>query len=93
MLRKHWGKKVIILIDEYDVPLYRAEQNGFYDEMVIFIRKFLGSALKGNDNLEFAILTGCLRVAKESIFTGMNNFECYGISDIDFSDKFGFTDK
>ncbi len=93
LLRKHWGKKVIILIDEYDVPLYRAEQNGFYDEMVIFIRKFLGSALKGNDNLEFAILTGCLRVAKESIFTGMNNFECYGISDIDFSDKFGFTDK
>ena len=93
LLHEYWGKKVIILIDEYDVPLYRAEQNGFYDEMVVFIRKFLGSALKGNDDLEFAILTGCLRVSKESIFTGLNNFECYGISDIYFADKFGFTDE
>ncbi len=90
-LHAHWGKPAILLIDEYDVPLARAEQNGYYDEMVIFIRNVLGAALKTNPSLLLAVLTGCLRIAKESIFTGLNNFKCYGISDPKFSDKFGFT--
>ena len=91
-LNKYWNKKVVILIDEYDAPLFYAEQKGFYDEMIEFMRHFLGAALKGNDCLELAVMTGCLRVAKESIFTGINNFECYGISDHEISDKIGFTD-
>lgn len=73
-LKMHYKKNIIILIDEYDVPLIKAYENGYYDEMVNFIRKFLGEALKSNDNLQFAILTGCLRISKESIFTGLNNF-------------------
>ncbi len=92
LLYQHYGKKVIIIIDEYDVPLDKAYQSGFYDEMVKFIRLFFGSALKTNEYLEFAVLTGCLRVSKESIFTGLNNFEVMGISDTRFSEYFGFTD-
>ncbi|MBQ7606382.1 MAG: AAA family ATPase [Desulfovibrionaceae bacterium] len=88
----HFEKPVILLLDEYDVPLYSAEQNGYYDEMRDFIRTFLGSVLKDNPNLSFAFLTGCLRVAKESIFTGVNNFVCYSVADVEYSDKFGFTD-
>ena len=90
-LHAHWGKPAILLIDEYDVPLARAEQNGYYSEMVSFIRNMLGPALKTNPSLQLAVLTGCLRIAKESIFTGLNNFKTYGISDPKFSDKFGFT--
>ena len=90
-LHAHWGKPAILLIDEYDVPLARAEQNGYYSEMVTFIRNMLGAALKTNPSLQLAVLTGCLRIAKESIFTGLNNFKTYGIADSKFSDKFGFT--
>ncbi|MBQ8664983.1 MAG: AAA family ATPase [Mailhella sp.] len=90
-LHAHWGKPAILLIDEYDVPLARAEQNGYYDEMVSFLRNMLGAALKTNPSLKLAVLTGCLRIAKESIFTGLNNFKNYGISDPKFADKFGFT--
>ena len=85
-------KKVIILIDEYDVPLQNAWLNGFYDEMVDFIRSLFDAALKTNDSLEFGVLTGCLRISKESIFTGMNNLKVYPVSDVAFSDYFGFTD-
>ena len=92
LLYQHYGKKVIIIIDEYDVPLDKAYQSGFYDEMVKFIRLFFGSALKTNEYLEFAVLTGCLRVSKESIFTGLNNFKVMGISDTRFAEYFGFTD-
>ncbi len=90
-LYAHWGRPAIVLIDEYDVPLARAQENGYYRDMVNFIRNILGAALKTNEYLQFGILTGCLRVSKESIFTGLNNFACYGISDFDFADKFGFT--
>ena len=90
-LEAHWGKPVILLIDEYDVPINYAAQKGYYDEMISFMRNFLGSTLKTNPSLKFAVLTGCLRIAKESIFTGLNNFACYGISDSRFADKFGFT--
>ena len=76
-LHAHWGKPAILLIDEYDVPLARAEQNGYYDEMVSFLRNMLGAALKTNPSLKLAVLTGCLRIAKESIFTGLNNFKNY----------------
>ena len=71
LLKKHYGSKVIILIDEYDVPLDKAMQAGYYEEMIHLIRGFMGSALKTNDSLQFAVLTGCLRVSKESIFTGL----------------------
>ncbi|MBQ7502572.1 AAA family ATPase, partial [bacterium] len=91
-LKAHWGKPAILLIDEYDVPISCAEQNGYYNEMVGFMRNFLGAALKTNTSLKFAVLTGCLRIAKESIFTGLNNFTCYTVSDVDFADKFGFTE-
>lgn len=90
-LHAHWGKPAILLIDEYDVPLAHAEQTGYYKEMVVFLRNLLGAVLKTNPSLQFAILTGCLRIARESIFTGLNNFKCYGISDPKFFDKFGFT--
>jgi len=90
-LHAHWGRPAILLIDEYDVLLARAEQNGYYAEMVTFTRNMLGAALKTNPSLQLAVLSGCLRIAKESIFTGLNNFKCYGISDPKFSDKFGFT--
>jgi len=86
------GHKVIILIDEYDVPLDKANQFGYYDEMVQLIRLLFGSSLKTNDYLAFAVLTGCLRVSKESIFTGMNNFSVNGITDVAYDEYFGFTD-
>ena len=92
-LEAHYGKPVIVLIDEYDVPINYAEQNGYYKEMTGFMRNLLGAALKTNPSLKFAVLTGCLRIAKESIFTGLNNFRCYGISDDPYADKFGFTSK
>ena len=92
LLRKHYEKQVIVLIDEYDVPLAKANELGYYDEMVRLIRGIFGSALKTNHNLYFAVLTGCLRVAKESIFTGVNNFNTFTITDVDFGEYFGFTD-
>ncbi len=92
LLEKHYDKQVIVLIDEYDVPLSKANENGYYDEMVLLLRNFLGNVLKTNDSLKFAILTGCLRVAKESIFTGLNNFKVYSITDVRFDETFGFTD-
>ena len=92
LLYKHYGKKVVILIDEYDVPLDKAFQNGYYKEMVSLIRGLFGQALKTNEFLQFAVLTGCLRVSKESIFTGLNNFEINSIVDIDHDEQFGFTD-
>ena len=92
MLYKHYSQKVVILIDEYDVPLDKAFQNGYYKEMVSLIRGLFGQALKTNEFLQFAVLTGCLRVSKESIFTGLNNFEINSIVDIDHDEQFGFTD-
>lgn len=92
LLAKHYGRKVVILIDEYDVPLDKAFQGGYYDEMVSLIRNLFGNALKTNDNLQFAVLTGCLRISKESIFTGLNNLNVMTVSDPYFCDSFGFTD-
>lgn len=92
LLYKHFDQKVIILIDEYDVPLDKAHQNGYYREMVSHIRAFFGSALKTNDHLQAAVITGCLRIVRESIFTGLNNFNVDTISDISFARYFGFTD-
>lgn len=92
-LYKHYGQRVILLIDEYDVPLDKAYENGYYDEMVSAVRGLLGAALKSNDYLYFAVLTGCLRIARESIFTGLNNFAVYSVSDMEFSKYFGFTDE
>lgn len=92
LLYKHYGKKVVILIDEYDVPLDKAYQNDYYHEMVSLIRGLFGQALKTNDYLQFAILTGCLRISKESIFTGLNNFKVLSIMDTRFDEQFGFTD-
>ena len=92
LLHKHYGQKVILLIDEYDVPLDKAFQAGYYDEMVSLIRSLLGNALKTNDSLYFAVLTGCLRISKESIFTGLNNLNVMTISDPYFDDCFGFTE-
>ena len=92
-LYKHYSQKVIILIDEYDVPLDKAFSNGYYEEMVELIRGLLGQALKTNDFLQFGILTGCLRVSKESIFTGINNFEVLSILDVRYDEGFGFTDE
>ena len=92
LLYKHYGKKTIILIDEYDVPLDKAYQNGYYKEMVSLIRLMFGKALKTNEYLEFAVLTGCLRISKESIFTGLNNFKVLSITDTRFDEQFGFTE-
>ena len=92
LLEKHYGSKVIVLIDEYDVPLAKANENGYYDEMVLLIRNLFENALKTNSSLKFAVLTGCLRIAKESIFTGLNNFKAYSITDKSFDETFGFTD-
>ena len=92
LLEKHYGRKVIVLIDEYDVPLAKANENGYYDEMVLLIRNLFENALKTNSSLKFAVLTGCLRIAKESIFTGLNNFKVYSITDKSFDETFGFTD-
>lgn len=93
LLYKHYGKKTVILIDEYDVPLDKAFQHGYYKEMVLLIRGIFGEALKTNNYLQFAILTGCLRVSKESIFTGLNNFKILSITDSRFDEQFGFTDE
>ena len=92
LLEKHYGQKVILLIDEYDVPLDKAFQGGYYDEMVSVIRNLLGNALKTNDSLYFAVLTGCLRISKESIFTGLNNLKVHTISDYRYDEYFGFTE-
>lgn len=92
LLTKHHGTKTVILIDEYDVPLAKAFEHGYYEQMVSLIRGFLGNALKTNDNLQFAVLTGCMRISKESIFTGLNNFKIYSITDKRFHTAFGFTD-
>lgn len=81
-----------MLIDEYDVPLAKAYENGYYDDMVLLLRNMFGNVLKSNDSLAFAVLTGCLRIAKESIFTGLNNFKVYSITDQEFDETFGFTD-
>lgn len=93
LLHKHYEKQVILLIDEYDVPLDKAFQYGYYDEMVSLIRSLFGNVLKTNPNLYFAVLTGCLRIAKESIFTGLNNFKVVSITDSRFDEQFGFTDE
>lgn len=93
LLYKHYGKNTIILIDEYDVPLDKAFQYGYYREMVALIRGFLGETLKTNDFLQFAVLTGCLRVSGESIFTGLNNFKVLSITDTRFDEQFGFTEE
>lgn len=92
LLYKHHGKKVVVLIDEYDVPLDRAVKNGFYKEMVVFIRRMFSSVLKTNDSLQFAVLTGCLRISKESIFTGLNHFRVHSITDTNFDEWFGFSE-
>ena len=92
LLYQHYGQKTILLIDEYDVPLDKAFQHGYYKEMVALIRSLFGQALKTNDYLQFAVLTGCLRVSKESIFTGLNNFKVLSITDSRFDEHFGFTD-
>ena len=92
LLFQHYGQKVVLLIDEYDVPLDKAFQHGYYREMAALIRGLFGQALKTNDSLQFAVLTGCLRVSKESIFTGLNNFKVLSIADARFDEHFGFTD-
>lgn len=92
LLEKHYGKKAVILIDEYDVPLAKANEQGYYDQMIILIRSMFEQALKTNESLHFAVLTGCLRVSKESIFTGLNNLIVFSIADKDCGSYFGFTD-
>ena len=93
LLAIHFSQKVVVLIDEYDVPLAKAYENGYYDEMVLLLRNMFGNVLKSNDSLAFAVLTGCLRIAKESIFTGTNNFVSDTIADSRFNEYFGFTQK
>ena len=92
LLHKHYGKRTIILIDEYDVPLDKAYQSGYYDAMVRFIKSLFGQALKTNSSLHFAVLTGCLRISKETIFTGLNNFKVYTVKEVRYKEYFGFTD-
>lgn len=92
LLHKHYDKKVIILIDEYDVPLEKAYQNNYYDKMITLIRSVFEMVLKTNDHLYFAVITGCLRISKESIFTGLNNFSVHSVSDSIYDGHFGFTD-
>lgn len=92
LLEKHHGQKVIILIDEYDVPLAKADEYGYYDQMILLVRKLMSYCLKSNSSLQFAVLTGCMRVSKESIFTGLNNLRVLSISDVRFDEYFGFTD-
>ena len=93
LLQKHYKQKVIILIDEYDVLLDKAYRSGYYDEMVELVRSLFGQSLKTNKSLYFAVLTGCLRISKESIFTGLNNFNVYTIKDVRYNEYFGFTDQ
>ena len=92
LLQKHYGQSAIILVDEYDVPLDKAYQSGYYDAMVELVRVLFGNAFKTNDCLKFAVLTGCLRISKESIFTGLNNFRVYTVKDVRYKEYFGFTD-
>lgn len=92
LLQKHYGQNVVMLIDEYDVPLDKAYRSGYYDSMVELVRVLFGNAFKTNDSLKFAVLTGCLRISKESIFTGINNFSVYTIKDVRYNEYFGFTD-
>lgn len=92
LLHKHYGQKAILLIDEYDVPLDKAQQYGYHDKMIDLIRNLLGRVLKTNGSLQFAVLTGCMQIAKESIFTGLNNFNVFSITNVRFSEYFGFTD-
>ena len=92
LLEKHYGQKPILLIDEYDVPMDKAYAHGYYNQMIDLIRSMFGAALKTNDSLFMAVMTGCLRVSKESIFTGLNNLMVHSISDVDFNEYFGFTD-
>lgn len=92
LLEKHHGSKVILLIDEYDVPLAKAFERGYYEEMVMFIRNMFEHALKSNESLKFAVLTGCMRISKESIFTGLNNLKVLSVADVQFDEFFGFTD-
>ena len=92
LLYKHYGQKAIILIDEYDVPLAKAFDMGYYDQMITLIRNMFGEALKTNDSLQFAVLTGCLRISRESIFTGLNNPRVLSVTDVEFDEYFGFTD-
>jgi len=92
LLKKHYGQDTVLLIDEYDVPLDKAYQSGYYDSMVELIRGLFGNAFKTNDSLKFAVLTGCLRISRESIFTGLNNFSVYTIRDVQYNEYFGFTD-
>ena len=92
LLKKHYEQDVIMLIDEYDVPLDKAYQSGYYDDMVELIRSLFGNAFKTNDSLYFAVLTGCLRISKESIFTGLNNFKVYTVKDVRYKEYFGFID-
>ena len=93
LLEKHYQRKVIVLIDEYDVPLDKAFQSGYYDKMIGLIRNMLGNVLKTNDSLYFAVLTGCLRISKQSIFTGLNNLKIHTVSDTRCDEYFGFTDE
>ena len=92
LLEKHYGTKVVLLIDEYDVPLAKAFENGYYDQMIFLIRSLLEQALKTNDSLKFAVMTGCMRISKESIFTGLNNLKVLSITDERYDEYFGFTD-
>lgn len=92
LLARHYGRKVVLLIDEYDVPLDKAFQHGYYDQMVLLMRNMFGNALKTNPNLQFAVLTGCLRIARESIFTGLNNFQVMSITNVMFDECYGFTE-
>lgn len=93
LLEKHHGSKVILLIDEYDVPLAKAFERGYYDQMVLFIRNMFEYALKTNESLKFAVLTGCMQISKESIFTGLNNLKVLSVAEVQFDEAFGFTDK
>ena len=93
LLERHYGSKTVILIDEYDVPLAKASEQGYYDQMVMLLRNMFTQALKTNESLQFAVLTGCMRIAKESIFTGLNNLRVLSITDVRFDEYFGFTDR
>lgn len=93
LLYRHYDQKAVLFIDEYDVPLAKAFEHGYYDQMVLLMQTLLGQTLKSNENLEFAVLTGCLRIAKESIFTGLNNLKVFSVQDVRFGEYFGFTDR
>lgn len=93
LLEKHHGKQTVLLIDEYDVPLSKASEHGYYKEMAMLIRKLFEQVLKTNESLKLAVLTGCMRISKESIFTGLNNFEVFSVADVRFDEYFGFTDQ